>query len=198
MFARLAARAADTLRWDYVVLSATLSGFEPETCIALEQHLDRSVEDARTQVLSILFPEMTGATEAVAGIRELARRTKFWLERDEVADSSLRLYLRYPVGDSGVQAWVMAFAPFDFVPNTRRGPYFELAVRVKEKPAKIFHRLNEDRAVAHLADVPLVMRDRYWEHRWWSTLRRTRMILAGEPNDISAAKTTFVVPISFL
>lgn len=198
LFALLAARAADTLRWEYVVLGATLSDLEPETAVALGEHLDRAVDDTRIQVLSILFPGITEATEAVTGIRGLTARTNFGLERDEIAGSSLRLHLRYPIGGSGAQAWVMAFAPFEFVPNTRRGPYFELAVRVKEKPSRIFHRVNQDRAVAHLADVPLVMKDKYWEHRWWSTLRRTRMILDGEPNDISAAKATLAVPIDFL
>lgn len=92
----------------------------------------------------------------------------------------------------------MAFAPFHFAPSTRRGPYLELTIRVKQKPEAIFHRLNQDRDIAHLADVPLEMSPQHWEDRWQSTLRRTRMVLGGEPDEMSAAKATLAVPLSEL
>jgi hypothetical protein len=117
----------------------------------------------------------------------------FWLERDELRDGHRRLHLRYKMTPA-IDAWVMAFGPFKELPNTRRSPYFELAIRVKPKPERIFYRLNQDASVAHLADVPLQTTERFWELRWASTLRRTRMILGRRPDDISAAKSTLVVP----
>lgn len=196
MFARIAALQALTLRWDYTVirdLSMEYSG-------AIERYLSGIHSDPRIELASLLFPEVTAAEQAVDIVRNLVAATSFWLERDETRTGAQHLHVRYPVGTPGrtVQAWVMGFAPFKFVPNTRRGPYFELAIRVKEKPDRIFHRLTQDRDVAHLADVPLTMSDRHWEDRWQSTLARTRMILGGEPNEVSAAKSTLVVPTDLL
>lgn len=130
-------------------------------------------------------------------IRALVRRGPFWLERDDLADGLHHLFLRYPV-DANTQAWVMVFAPLDFIPHTRRGPYTELAIRVKPKPEWVFHRSSQEREIAHLADTSLTMSDRHWEHRWWSTRRRTEMILGARPDDISAAKATVTVPAQLL
>ncbi|MGW4461244.1 hypothetical protein [Micromonospora sp. NPDC004704] len=193
MFARLAALQANTLRWDYLVLRPPPDRLVPEDIIALGRLVDEAVADARTELLSILVPEV-GASDPVGFIHALTRHSKFWLEADEIHGGNHRLHLRYPVG-RGVQAWVMAFGPFEYLPSTRRGPYFELVIRAKGKPDVIFHRLNPERSVAHLADTPLVMTERNWEHRWVTTMRRTRMILGGEPDSVSAAKATLVAPI---
>lgn len=197
VFARLAARAAPSLSWRYVVVFGATDGSQLH---AISEHVQTMSEEPGTQVVSVLFPEVREAGEAASAIRGLACTEQFWLERDDVIDDMLRLHLRYTFGEemAKVDAWIMAFGPFNFVPNTRRAPYFELAIRVKEKPALIFHKLNQDRDVAHLADVSLDMSDRYWEHRWRSTLNRTRMILGGEPDDISAAKSTLAIPVSLL
>ena len=195
MFVRLAARDAGNLRWHYVV--SEYVGRSVSGASEVQAQVNRAVDDNEIQVVSIVLPGVRDARTAVSAIRELAASTSFWLAKDAVDEGLLHLHLRYPVGagrGESVEAWVMAFAPFDFVPNTRRAPYFELAVRVKEKPAWIFHRLNQDRLVAHLADVELEMSERHWEDRWRSTLRRTRMILGGEPDTVSAAKSTLAVP----
>jgi hypothetical protein len=199
MFARLAARDAGILRWDYVV--SEYAGRSMSGALEIGAQVDRAAEDTEIQVVSIILPGVRDARTAVSAIRELAASTPFWLAKDTVEQGYLHLHLRYPVGAGTgrpAEAWVMAFAPFHFVPNTRRAPYFELAVRVKEKPVRIFRRLNQDRSVAHLADVELEMPERHWEDRWRSTLRRTRMILGGEPDAISAAKSTLAVPESLL
>jgi hypothetical protein len=196
VFARLAALAADSLRWDYIVVSELLQ--TPGSIVALCAQLDTAIADERCEVVSILFPLTSAPSQAIATIRELSGLSPFWLEYDEVDQGYLRLHLRYPVAGGGIQAWVMAFSPFSFVPNTRRAPYFELVLRTKEKPTEVFHRLNQDRDIAHLADAPLVMSEKYWEDRWRSTLRRTRMILGGEPDNISAARATFAIPIGML
>jgi hypothetical protein len=197
-FARLAAKDAETLRWEHIV--ATELSDEPGDVFGpqLDDLIGLAVSEPRTQILSLLLPEIGEAGQAVWVIRSLAATTSFWLERDEVTPEGLRLHLRYPVAEGTVQAWVMAFGPFDFLPNTRRGPYFELAIRVKPKPPWLFHRLNQDKDVAHLADAPLNMSLRHWEDRFTSTLRRTRMILGGEPDSISAAKATLVVPTELI
>lgn len=192
-FARLASLAADRLRWDYLVADYVYS----EDLGAL---FSERVAVEGTEVLSILVPSITIATQVMRFVQELVACSGFWLEHDQPVDSYRVCHLRCPVpgGEHDVQAWVMGFGPFAWMPNTRRGPYFELAVRVREKTPWLFHRLNQDRNLAHLADVPLSMTDRHWEHRWKSTLNRTRRILGKEPDYFSAAKCTLAVPLDEL
>jgi hypothetical protein len=196
MFARLAALSADAPRWECIVAAPAANLDVPR----LTSLIDAAIEDARIEVVSVLLPELMTAPDVVAVVRKLVAGGPFWLEVDRVVGDTLRLHLRYPFTASGgpVQSWVMAFGPYTWLPNTRQGPYLELVIRVKGKPDWIFHRLNQDRDVAHLADVPLDMTDRHWEHRWQSTRERTRMILGGEPDEISAAKCTLSVPIGEL
>lgn len=196
MFARLAACRSVSLRWESIVVDYA-TGCDRDYLEGVADHVRDAVCDDHVEIVSVLFPSLCKSSNIEIMVRDLVARTPFWLERDDVVDGYRRLHLRYPVGTGPrpAQAWVMAFAPFRFLPNTRRAPYVELAIRVKEKPKWIFHRLNQDRNVAHLADVPLVMPERHWEHRWRSTLRRTRMILGGEPDEISAAKCTLAIPI---
>lgn len=191
-FARLVAKDAEVMGWDYAVYGGNPLAVTPQ----LIQEIDAQVADAigrpETNVLSLLMPQVVDARDAVQIMRMLAEHSDFWLERDEMTNDGQALYLRYPVVDT--QAWVMAFAPFGFLPNTRRGPFFELAIRVKTKPEWLYHRLNQDRELSHLADVPLMMSAQYWDDRFNSTLSRTRRILGGEPDQVSAAKATLVVP----
>lgn len=196
-FARLVAKDAEVTGWEYAVCELAPGQIWSEQAVELNTHVQDAITRPETQVLSLLFPEVTDVRDAVRIIRLLTEHGAFWLERDEMTDDGQALYLRYPV-EEDIQAWIMAFAPFDFLPNTRRGPFFELAIRVKQKPEWLFHRLNQDRNLAHLADVPLQMSDRYWNDRFGSTLRRTRRILGGEPDQVSAAKATLVVPPQLL
>jgi len=197
-FARLAAKDAGVIGWEYLVSDGLPAHLSADDLTELNDHVVAAIKRPETQVLSILMPEITDVNDAVRLMRMLAESGGgFWLEKDEPTDDGQALYLRYAVEDS-LQAWIMAFAPFDFLPNTRRGPYFELAIRVKPKPEWLYHRLNQERNLAHLADLPLQMPDRYWDDRFRSTLERTRRILGGEPDQVSAAKATLVVPFDRL
>lgn len=198
MFARIAALKSENVGWNYSVIDPQVSKIDNTQVVDIHGSLEEAVRNSDTELYSLLFPGVTSAKSAVEIIRTLARGPKFWLEKDELIDSVLKLRLRYPVVENEVQAWVMAFGPFNFLPNTRQAPYFELVTRVKVKPETIFHRLNKDPAVAHLADIPLDMPEKYWEDRFDSTLRRTRMILGNEPDDVSAAKSTISIPEEYL
>lgn len=196
-FARLAARDAAN-GWEYLVSDGLPATLTNKDLTELKDHVVAATQRPETQVLSLLLPEITDPRDAVRMMRMLAKDAEgFWLERDEPTDDGQMLYLRYAV-EEDLQAWIMAFAPFDFLPNTRRGPYFELAIRVKPKPEWLYHRLNQEKTLAHLADLPLDMPPKYWDDRFNSTLERTRRILGGEPDHISAAKATLVVPHNYL
>lgn len=196
-FARLVAKDAEVMGWDYTVYDGTSQQITPEIVAELDDQVVDAIKRPETQVLSFLMPNVANARDAVQTMRLLTEHSAFWLERDEMTGDGQALYLRYPV-EENIQAWVMAFAPFDFLPNTRRGPFFELAIRVKQKPDWLYHRLNQEPSLAHLADIPLQMSDRFWDDRFRSTLSRTRRILGGEPDQVSAAKATLVVPANRL
>lgn len=190
LFARLASGNAISFGWEHLVVA---SDDAPEVLSQLDGHIRARISDAQSQIMSLVWPEVQTAYQAVRLLRELPKWTHFWLERDAEIGGLRCLRARYPI-EGGAQAWVMAFGPFDFLPNTRRAPLFELVVRIKRKPEEIFHRINQDHTVAHLADLPLRMSERRWEHRWQSTLRRTRAILGDQPDEVSAAKSTISVP----
>lgn len=197
-FARIAAAHAENLVWEYAVAGPEVNKLDQTLAQAVGVSLERAVADQDTQVHSVLLPGVKSPREAVAALGALTDHSKFWLERNEVADELLRLNLRYPVGDSGIQAWVMAFGPFDFMPSTRKAPYFELVTRVKPKPPKIYHRLNQDASIAHLADTTLGLTDEAHAPVFDRTLQRTRDILGKKPDDVTAAKATLAVPVELL
>lgn len=196
-FARLVAKDADTMRWDYQVLPTGVDPASTSMLAAVNELIELAVADPGVEVASILIPSIDTAGGVVDFVRALTQYGPFWLERDELVGGQHQLFARYPV-DAETQAWVMAFAPFPFMPNTRRSPYVELAIRVKPKPEWVFHRSSQEREIAHLADTPLTMSDQHWEDRWWSTKRRTEMILGAKPDDVSAAKATLTVPADLL
>jgi hypothetical protein len=196
-FARLGALQAEPVNWRYLVITGTRH--DSNLLATLAERVYFLAREPDCQILSILCPDLENAADAVHAVRNIAQLTEhFWLERDEVIDSFLRLNLRYTLPSGGVTSWVMAFGPMPFLPSTRRSPYFELVLRIKPKPYAIFHRLNQDRHIAHLADIPLKMSEARWEHRWMSTLRRTRMILGTEPDEITAARATLTVPVALV
>jgi hypothetical protein len=200
VFARFAAMKEAGIGWDYIVWGGQLDHLTLQVVNRIDDLVQEATEDDETQVVSVLLPTVETGADALAVVDALVAGTSFWVERELIFDDRLVVYLRRSISGDGqdVQAWVMAFGPFGFIPNTRRAPFFELVIRAKPKPDWIFERLNPDRAAAHLADVPLVMPPRHWEHRWQSTLRKTREILGHEPNEVSSARATISVPIELV
>ncbi|MER5931112.1 hypothetical protein [Streptomyces sp. NPDC002054] len=192
LFARLAASDSNIPHWNRLVVDP---GREPEEMSELEAEIQKSIEDPAAHLLSIAWPGLREPDEIVRLIGGLLELSRFWLECDMRVGNLRSVQIRYPVS-KGLQAWVMAFGPFGFLPATRRAPFFELVLRIKRKPETAFHRLNQDASVAHLADFPLEMSEQRWEHRWRSTMNRTRVILGHEPDAASAAKSTILLPLS--
>lgn len=193
-FARLAAKAK-ALHWTHVVWQG-----EPgaDAAAVVDGFVDQLTREDEVQIVSIVLPSIGTAGSAIDAIDALVSAGEFWIERSYMRDDLFVMHVRRPVRAETVQAWVMAFGPFEFMPNTRRSPYFQLTLRVKPKPEWLFERLNHDPSAAHLADVPLQMASHHWEHRWQTTLRRTRRLLGANPDEITAAKATIAVPLDEL
>ena len=190
LFARMAA-LLDARAWPYLVWNHR--EFDALAALQLDAAIDQAAADDDVQMVSLLFPQCR-TIEELRDITLTLEETSFRVDDITIFEKEVVFQVRRPVAD-GVDAWVMGFGPDPAFPETRRAPYFELALRVRKKPDAIYGRLNQDRDVAHLADFPLSMPDKHWDDRWDSTKRRTREILDHEPDLKSAAKSTFSIPL---
>lgn len=195
IFALLSARRAEEKGWKDYVISKNVQQFNDTTKSIIEKQILRSIADPKCQVLSLLFSNITTNPDLVKLIKWLLTINIIKLVDEQRFDNLITIALRIPLNDNGVLSWLMAFGPFSYFPQTRQSPIVEIAIRVKEKPIEIFHRLNNDREAAHLADLPLDYNLEVMEQTWINTLKRTRLILGEEPNHFSAAKTTITLPI---
>jgi len=193
-FARLVAIENAGPTWPYVVVDTPPLATD---WAQLDLLVDTLCGLGGHEVASILFVAVASLPEFVHTLVALEANTSFWCSYVAHSPDLVTLELRREVAP-GVSAWAMAFGPDEVLPATRRSPYFEIAIRVKSKSGREFRRLNPDRTIAHLADVPMEMPDKFWVDRWDSTEHRTESILGHKPNSISAAKSTLTVPQEML
>ncbi len=196
IFALLAARKPDEIGWKDFVVTGSIDEIESgDTETLLKNLITLAISDPNCQVLSLLFSNIYTDNDLVRLIRFLLNMDIVKLVDEQEIDDLVTLSLRIPLNSDNVLSWLMAFGPYDYFPQTRQSPITEVAIRVKTKPDIQFHRLNKDNFAAHLADLPLEYKDEVMEKTWENTLKRTRYILGEEPNQFSAAKTTFILPI---
>lgn len=155
-----------------------------------------SVENPNHEIVSLVFNFMS-PRDLVNTVVSLTEVSDFYLEKDELIDAGTRrqLFLRYPLALGKIASWSMCFAPYGFMPNTRRSPFIEIATRVKEKPEGLHPLLNSNSDEAHLADLIIDRDPKHTGHRIAVTIERTASILGEKPNHITAAKSTLVVPV---
>lgn len=190
-FAQWIAKRAGPSEWAFIV-----SRGQPGWASAISESVHFAAERSPAELLSILFPEVVSTDEALRILDSLGAEPGFSWELHETVVGYETRMLRYVLPSSPVVAWVMAFGPFEWMPATRRAPIFELTLRVKPKPDVMYHRLNQDSSVAHLADYPAPLRAGAWDRLFEFTLRETRRILGREPDPVSAAKMTVAVPVA--
>ena len=190
-FARIAARKAIELGWR--------SHYIDQNIDEVGDIMRTAEADDSCEIMSLVFSHRN-AEDLVDTITTLTEESDFYLEKDELIDSETKrqLYLRYPLQLGRIAAWSMCFAPYDFMPNTRRSPFIEIATRMKEKPSGLHEMLNQKEGEAHLADLIIDKNPKHTGHRIASTIKRTVAILGEKPNHITAAKSTITVPVSEL
>jgi hypothetical protein len=188
-FARIAARRALEVGWHSEYVAGT------DDLERVDDVMKASEGNEHRAIVSLVFEPMP-PSDLIDTMTSLTEVSDFYLERDVLIDNDTRrqLFLRYPLNLGRIAAWSMCFAPYDFMPNTRRSPYIEIATRVKEKPDGLHPMLNDNPAEAHLADLILDKDPKHTAHRIATTVNRTKTILGGKPNHITAAKSTIVVP----
>lgn len=189
-FARIAARRAMEVGWHSEFIGSR------DNAGQVSDIMEAAADDPTKQIVSLVFGKMP-ADDLVETIVTLTEESNFYLQKDEIIDngSHRQLFLRYPLAAGRIAAWSMCFAPYTFMPNTRRSPFIEIATRVKEKPEGLHPMLNGNPAEAHLADLIIDTNPKHTADRIVTTIGRTATILGGKPNHITAAKSTLVVPV---
>jgi len=166
---------------------------DASTAERISDDLTAAIADPDTEILSLLFPTLTSEDGADQVARVMLQVRGVVLEWQASVPGGTVVALRAPIDQHGTVAWLMGFGPFDRLPLTRRSPIAEIAIRTKVKGSSIFWRLNQDRGVAHLADVDLGLPDEHMEARWNGTRRRTSTMLDGVTSLATAAKGTFLL-----
>lgn len=186
-FAAFAARNPVYYGWRHVVLSATPSD--------IDTALDEAMGDESTTTISLIFPQITSIAELQNFVDDvIGKCSTLWIEQDQEWDDRRCVGIRGKV--SGCSSWVTGFGPFTCLPNTRRAPFTELALRVKPRPHFKFVMKAAQAGTIHLADMDLLGISECCFRRMWdaSTYRVKRLL--GAPADLkSAAKTTFALPV---
>jgi len=195
LFARRASRYSQPLGWETCVLTP----YPREMSQAeLKRYLKARIVEATLsptcELLSFLFPRIREPAELVRLIRAITSTRSVTLVRRADLGQATALSLQSSLAKSKVKAWLLGFGPFEHIPPTRRAPSVEIIIRPKVKPASLFHQVNQDRSVSHLADMPLHISDAYAEMMWQETLRSVERILGHRPDRKTAATTTFCVP----
>lgn len=191
VFAQTIASTAQSTTWESAVVRGELTA---SGCTAITQMIGDALDNPDCEILSLLFPEITATEQLLYLIQRLISSPMVMLGDEYQVDGLTALALRVRVDRSRSLAWLMGFGPFGFLPRTRRSPITEIAIRTKSKPTIRFWRLSGDVEAAHLADFPIGIPPKQMEHLWLKTKTRTRAILGGEPNALSAAKVTFAIP----
>lgn len=192
-FARIAARRAMEVGWHSEYIASV------DDIDRVDDVMKSAEDNPESEIVSVVFEPMS-PTDLADTLVTLTEVSDFYLEKDELIDDGTRrqMFLRYPLKLGRIAAWSMCFAPYDFMPNTRRSPFIEIATRVKEKPENLHPMLNGNPAEAHLADLVLDRDPKHTAHRIATTVSRTETILGGKPSHITAAKSTIVFPVQAL
>ena len=155
VFAQLLARPVHRTGVRTVVARGSSGLGDPsELAVQIAHLVNESVNEASTEALSVLLPQVLDA-EALARLAwELGHRPGWIIEQQRPWRKTLVLVgLRAEIAPN-VVAEPLGMGPFDIFPTTRQCPVTTLEVRTKTKRAKKSHVLTTHLA-AHLADLPV-------------------------------------------
>ena len=155
VFAQLLARPVHRTGVRTVVARGSSGLGDPsELAIQIADLVDESVNEASTEALSVLLPQIRDDEALARLVWELGNQPRWTIEQERPwRDTLVLVGLRVEIA-TNVVAETLGMGPFTIFPTTRQCPITTLEVRTKTWRAKKSH-LSKTHLAAHLADLPL-------------------------------------------
>jgi len=187
----------------------------------LKDLIATKINDDNNCILSIVLPNIVSLSNLLSLLDLCKTYTDWLIEDDEVYQENKLVKIRVPLPSSieneeQTFSWVLGFGPFEFLPQTRQSPYFEIMIptKTKEYLKNKFNRMtptkqsndSKDRGgtivEAHLADVFIKnITDNLTIDNilWTNSIKRKNQILSNFGKDSfddsnAKAKITFSYP----
>ena len=179
-----------------IARGASGCGQPHELAMQIAQLVDECVEDASTEALSVLMPQMLDSERLTHLVWELGHQPSWTIEQERRWRGTLVLIgLRAEIADN-VVAETLGMGPFGIFPTTRQCPVTTLEVRTKAERAKR-SKLSKTHLAAHLADLPVghfLTSDQHRSRRMRFTPWLKKRILEGQRDLRAKAGVTYSVP----
>ena len=180
-----------------VARGASGSGEPKELAIQIARLTQESIEDASTESLSVLMPQMLDIEKLTQLVWELGHQHDWSIELESPWQRRLvRIGLRVKIAE-GVLTETLGMGPFDIFPTTRRCPVTTLEIRTKPKGAKN-SRVPKTHRAAHLAALPIgnhiLQRAEYGIRFTEFTPWLRRRILGNRGDSRAKASVTYSLP----
>ncbi|HEV7289461.1 hypothetical protein [Sphingomonas sp.] len=185
-FAAIAARDPAKYEWHHDLIMELDPGL-------IAARVDAARADPAISTLSIVFPAVTSVDELALLLAALPCGPIYL---HETLDTPKHRCYRFRAKVGEDESFVSGFGPFDFMPETRRTPYTSIVMRVKPRPVYDWYLKPPTEGLVHVADMDMKgIPDRRLQRLWNNTFLTVAGILGKKPDDESAAKTTFIIPL---
>lgn len=148
-----------------------------------------------SEALTVLIPKLVDSVLLTAFCKRLGARNDNWriAAAPNPSDRLDRVYvsLRFAL-DANVDAEILGFGPFTFLPATRRAPITALEIRTKVEGHK--KRGRSEATLSHLADIPWKGGGDSWYDRAWTQTQDARRAVLGGDDSAARARITFAIP----
>ncbi len=185
-FAAMAARNPSKFEWGHRVVTREDEG-------NINAIVAEGIEEPSISTLSLIFPHVATDADLDSFLPTLDANLVYLHEKLDTADNRCFRF-RARVGEDS--SFVSGFGPFECMPKTRRAPYTSIVMRVKPRPQYDWHLKEPEEGIIHVADMDMKgVADRNLQRMWRNSFLTTAGILGKKPDQESAAKTTFVIPL---
>lgn len=185
-FAALAAKDPTKYEWEHLVVQSGDYG-------QIDDVVQAATEREGVSTLSLVFPEVVSDDDLDSFLPLLDKGAVHLNAKVDTATS--RCYrFRAKIGDE--ESFVSGFGDFGYMPITRQTKFTSIVMRVKPRPNYDWFLQPPEEGIIHVADMNMQgMSDRNLKQMWNNTYFTTRGKLGHNPDEESAAKTTFVIPL---
>lgn len=191
IFSQVIAQSPSEYDWQ----ASVINELDDKTAQEIDELVSQAIENPTVRLLSIIFPSVKTLEDLTRLVGILAYESaSILLLNDESLNGLVALAFRVALNDDEVLAWVMGFGPHDSFAKTRQAPYTEIVIPVKPKPDNTYHKHNQDKGSAHVADQHIDLEAKVMDRLWENTYKKTRKVLGHEPDVFSGARTTFTIP----